>query len=204
MFLPLNWLMQMHNHVLAHRDGNGTSGTAKMIKDFWRMIIQAGLTMDLGGGQFNSMKSVIGPLTDKLLNAKMEKADYNKLLDEMEALEKWMRAMDRVECRELVHSTVDLAEATTTVNRGWLFRKAKEGKLLARLDYSYDDMDRDGPQSGKTFHSVVITNDFLHAPSGTIPMNEYDFQNSGRAWKDEKGKIVLMIHGNLYYELKVL
>ena len=93
--LPLRWLGELQNHVLAARDGYASEAERRMTKDLWRMMVKALLTMNAGGGQLASMSSTISRLTDRLAANVLGKEEASKLLDELDALEKWLKAMNR-------------------------------------------------------------------------------------------------------------
>lgn len=92
-----------------------------------------------------------------------------------------------------------------TVNRGWLKREVAKGNMMVRCCYHMtDDYARDYADNyGKTDWIKVGIKEQHNGEEETYDIPEWYFKSqSGCAYQDDKGKINLIIHSNLAYELK--
>lgn len=100
------------------------------------------------------------------------------------------------------------SNAKGTVNRAQLRRLVQEGRVEARLDYSYDEMT--GTRSGTEWLPALFGPDDIVPRPGLIVFDEHDFgSSSGKAYlredRDDPGhqQVILRVHSNLIYELRV-
>jgi hypothetical protein len=87
-----------------------------------------------------------------------------------------------------------------TVNRGWLLRKAKAGKLVA-VTFRPQPY---GPYLGMEF-PVTIMSDCSDAKVGHVNLWERNFQHkNGKAYQNDKGTITMMSDPVTRYDFKVI
>lgn len=94
--------------------------------------------------------------------------------------------------------------ATKTINRGWLLRQAKAGKLAMVGSYHFDDQYGQSGSEGKLMPVRIISNHSEHQ-TGVLGLYEHDFRSkSGCAYRSDDDTITLIVHSNCNYDLRVV
>jgi len=90
---------------------------------------------------------------------------------------------------------------TRTVNRGWLRRMVSDGRVRARIGYSYNgrDLVQDSDWLPARFSKGF--GDFMQ---GFMNLTDFDFRSrSGYAMRGEGGIIILHVHSDLSIDVMV-
>ena len=95
-----------------------------------------------------------------------------------------------------------------TVNRGWLMRQVKSGKVEGKVNYHYtDDYAWDAATDfGKTEWMPAVLKEFgTEHKDNCLNLREFDFKcSSGSAYYNEKGELKLYVHSNLSMTLRIV
>ena len=98
----------------------------------------------------------------------------------------------------------------TTVNRGKLWRAIQAGKLQAKClfhytdDYAYDAASKYGRTDWLPAWPIPDSGSYS-TPEGKIGIGRWELHSkSGRAYIDDKGDMVLRVHGNLVYHVRLV
>ena len=92
-----------------------------------------------------------------------------------------------------------------TANRGALRKKAHQGLLIARLDYSITDDSRHDQGRGDWMPVNMLDEHFRGHKEGYANLSDWDFQtSSGGAWRRDDGDIVFVVHSNCAYTLRIV
>jgi hypothetical protein len=94
-----------------------------------------------------------------------------------------------------------------TINRGWLRRMVKAGRIVAVSAYHFDDMT--GEDRGLPHEMPVKLRadfpDWHDRKEGTIYLHDSDFKSkSGCCYDGGNGIIHLSVHSNCNYDLRLL
>jgi len=94
-----------------------------------------------------------------------------------------------------------------TVNRGWLRRMVKAGRIVAVSACHFDDLhgeDRGLPQE-MPVKLWADYPDWHDRQEGTIYLHDGDFKSkSGCCYQNANGTITLIVHSNSNYDLRLL
>lgn len=95
--------------------------------------------------------------------------------------------------------------AIKTINRGWLLRQAKAGKLAMVGSYHFDDQFGQSGSKDQLMPVQIIKNHSEHK-SGVLGLYESDFRSkSGCAYQSAEGDaITLIVHSNCNYDLRLV
>lgn len=93
----------------------------------------------------------------------------------------------------------------TTFRRDKLRRLAEQGKLVLVSSYEYDDMSGLTQQKDVSIPVAISPSDFRERKEGIAYIHPSDFDTvSGRARKGDNGTIHLKVHGNCYYDFRIV
>jgi hypothetical protein len=90
-----------------------------------------------------------------------------------------------------------------TFNRGKLKKLVEQGKVEMVEAYHFDDM-TGSERTHKVMPVAMRPADWHDRQEGVCYLFEHDFTSkSGRAWQDDSGLIVLYVHSNCDYTLRI-
>ena len=90
-----------------------------------------------------------------------------------------------------------------TFNRGKLRRLVEQGKVTMVDSYHFDDMQGES-RTQKSMPVAIRPADWHDRKEGTCYLFESDFTAScGRAWQEENGLVVLYVHSNSNFTLRI-
>lgn len=91
---------------------------------------------------------------------------------------------------------------STTMNRGTLKKLVKAGKVTSTSSYSFDDLL--GESRGTTEVPVRFLEDGERGTDGVIGLRDFHFDcKGGRARRESADRVVLYVHSNLNYTLRI-
>tara|TARA_Y100000310_G_scaffold345177_1_gene462395 strand:- start:6457 stop:6738 length:282 start_codon:yes stop_codon:yes gene_type:complete len=89
-----------------------------------------------------------------------------------------------------------------TFNRGKLKRLIEKGYIICVNSYFYDEMD--GLKISNKERPVRIQRNYDDWQEGAINLTERDLRTqTGRAWEETSGDIILKVHGNEKYTFRI-
>jgi hypothetical protein len=99
-------------------------------------------------------------------------------------------------------TTIIRSNAQGTVNRGQVRKLVEAGKVEARVSYHYANNE---VTTDSAWMPARIKADYGNFFDGHANFDADDFANGGaRAYIDDKGRLLLRIHSNLVWELRVV